>query len=93
MKSERAAAFKQRPVGLVLLFASFLTITFARQRFLGPALLARLQVEAVTLHFLDDVFLLHLAIETAQRVLKGLTFLHSDFCQLKNTPLPALMDS
>ena len=42
--------------------------TLPRKRFLGPALLAGFHVEAVLLDFLDDVFLLHLALETAQGI-------------------------
>jgi hypothetical protein len=39
----------------------------------------------VTLDLLDNVFGLHLALETAQRILKGFAFLHSNFCHWKNT--------
>jgi hypothetical protein len=47
-----------------LLFAQ----TLPRKRFLGPAFLAGFHVEAMLLDFLDDVFLLHLALETAQGI-------------------------
>ena len=40
----------------------------------------------MTLDLLDDVFLLHLALEAPQRILEGLTLLKSDFCQTDNTP-------
>jgi hypothetical protein len=33
------------------------------------------------LYFLNDVFLLHFALKTAQRILKRLTLLNDDFCQ------------
>jgi hypothetical protein len=42
----------------------------------------------MTLDFLNDVFLLHLAFESAQCVLKGLALLNSDFCQTLYTPKP-----
>ena len=73
-----------------MLFTSFLTATLACERFFHPLLLAGLQVKGVTFHFLDDVFLLHLALETAKRVLEGFTLLKSDFSQSNYTPLLAL---
>jgi hypothetical protein len=42
----------------------------------------------VLLDFLDDVFLLHLALEPAQRIFQRLTFLNADFGQLNFTVLP-----
>src|SRR6266436_4351678 len=50
-----------------------------RKRFLGPALLAGLHVEAMLLDFLDDVFLLHLALETPQGIFQGFILLDDDF--------------
>src|SRR6516164_1372301 len=50
---------------LVLLFTGFLAAALARQRFLDALLLARLEVEGVTLHFLNNVLLLNLAFEAA----------------------------
>jgi len=47
-----------------LLFAQ----TLPRKRFLGPALFAGFHVEAMLLDFLDDVFLLHLALKTPQGI-------------------------
>jgi hypothetical protein len=41
----------------------------------------------VTFHFLDDVFLLYLPLETAECVLQGLAFLKSDLGQTAHTPL------
>lgn len=73
-------------VKLILLFTSFLATAFARERFLDSFLFARFQVKGVTFHFLDDVFLLNLAFETAQRILEGLTLLKSDLCQLHTPP-------
>ena len=61
---------KRRPnVELVLLFASLLAATLARQSFLHALFFARLEVEGVTLHFLDDVLLLDLALKPPQSVL------------------------
>jgi len=42
--------------------------TLPRKRFLGPAFLAGFHVEAMLLDFLDDVFLLHLALKTPQGI-------------------------
>ncbi len=74
---------------LVLHFASLLSITLARQSCLHAALLTRLQVVGVTLNFLDDVLLLDLSLEATQRVLEGLAFLHTNFCQKLSTSKPA----
>jgi hypothetical protein len=71
---------------LVLLFPSFFPAAFARQCFFHALLLARLQIKGVALNLLDDVLLLHLALETAQCILKGLALLQSDFCQWNYTP-------
>jgi hypothetical protein len=49
--------------------AIFLPVSFAGQRLLGPELLARLQIEGMTFHLFDDVFLLNLAFEAAKGVL------------------------
>ena len=54
---------------LILFFASFFTAALARKGFLQTRLLARLQVVGMTLHFLDDVFLLDLPLKPAQCVL------------------------
>ena len=40
----------------------------------------------MTLDLLDNVFLLHLALETAQSVFEGFTLLQSYFCQMRYTP-------
>jgi hypothetical protein len=71
---------------LVLLFPRFFPAAFARQCFLHALLLARLQIKGVALNLLDYVLLLHLALETAQCILKGLALLQSDFCQWNYTP-------
>ena len=40
------------------------------QRLLNSALLARLQIEGVTLHFFNDAFGLNLALESAESILQ-----------------------
>src|SRR6267142_251174 len=57
-----------------------------RKRFLGPALLAGFHVEAVLLDFLDDVFLLHLALETPQGIFQGFILLDNDLSHFINSP-------
>lgn len=71
---------------LVLFFACLLATAFTRQRFLHALLLARLQVEGVTLDLLDDVFLLYLTLEAAQCIFEGFSLLESDFSQTDYTP-------
>jgi len=70
---------------LVLFLARLLACSLASQRGLHTLLLAGLQVERVTLHFLNNVFLLYLPLETAQSVLEGLSLLKPNLCQT-NTP-------
>jgi hypothetical protein len=50
---------------LVLFLACLLARALASQRGFDALLLARFEVEGVSLDLLDDVFLLHLALETA----------------------------
>src|SRR5205814_4723924 len=57
-----------------------------RKRFLGPALLAGFHVEAMLLDFLDDVFLLHLALKTPQGIFQRFTLLDDDFSHAINSP-------
>ena len=71
---------------LVLLFASFFPAALARQRFFHALLFAGLEVKGVPLNLLDDVFLLHFALETTQCILEGLSLLQSNFGQRTNTP-------
>ena len=71
---------------LVLLFTSFLAAALTSERFLHALLLAWLQVEGVPLNLLNNVFLLYLALEPAQGILKGLALLDSDLCQTDYTP-------
>jgi hypothetical protein len=73
-------------VALVLFFARFLTSSLARKSSFHALFLAGLQVEGVALDLLDNVFLLHLALETAQSVLEGFSLLKSYFCQTDTPP-------
>jgi hypothetical protein len=66
---------------LVLLFTSFFAISLACQRLFYTALFTGLQVEGMTFHFLNDVFLLNLAFEPAQCIFKRLAFLNANLCQ------------
>ena len=70
-----------------VLFAPLLfTQTLPRKRFLRPALLAGFHVETMLLNFLDDVFLLHLALKTTQGIFQRLTLLDNDFSHFINSP-------
>ena len=73
-------------LALILLFARFLTGSLASESRLDAFFFAGLQVEGVALDLLDNVFLLHLALETAQSVLEGLALLKSNFCQTYTPP-------
>ncbi len=77
-----------QPMTLVLFFTRFLPAALTGQRFFHALLLARFQVKGVTLDLLNDVFLLHLALETTQCIFEGLALLKSYFCQLNYTPKP-----
>ena len=74
---------------LVLLLTDLLAVALAGECFFDPLLLTWLQVKRVTLHFLDNVFGLHLALKTSQRIFKGLAFLDTNFCQGEYTSKPA----
>jgi len=80
-KKKGAALASGGPPALLLFLSSFLPAALACQRFLDTLLFAGLQIKRVALHFLDDVFLLHLPLEAAQCVFEGLSLLQSDFCQ------------
>src|SRR6266702_2969087 len=77
---------------LIWLSANFLASTLSRQGFLHPALRARLQVERVTLHFLDDVFRLNLALKATKRVFHRFAFLQSNFCQIHHPQISTTSD-
>ena len=66
---------------LVLLFACLFPVALPRQCFLDALPLTGLQVEGVTLHFFDDVLLLHLPLKTTQCIFERLAFLHTNLSQ------------
>jgi hypothetical protein len=77
---------------LVLLLANLLTSALASERRLYPFLFAGFQVKGVALDLLDNVFLLYLALEAAQRVLEGFTLLQPNFRQTDTPPNPSGKD-
>ena len=74
----------------VLLLPRLFSASLASQRFFHTFLFTRFQIKRVPFDFLDDVFLLHLAFEPAQRVFEGFSLLQSYFRQRNNTPKLAL---
>jgi len=78
-----------QPMTSVLFFTRFLAAALTGQCFFYALLLARLQVKGVTLDLLDNVFLLHLALKSAQSILEGLTLLKPYFCQTDTPPNPS----
>ena len=84
--SRKCGAEPRRGGRLVRFAPLLLAQSLPRKRFFGPAFLARLHVEAVLLDFLDDVFLLHLALKTAQGIFQRFTLLDDDFCHCINSP-------
>ena len=87
---EQGRPGKERPsIELVLFFARLLASTLASESSLDTLFLTGLQVKGVALDLLDNVFLLHLALETAQRVLEGFSLLKPYFCQTDTPPNPS----
>ena len=76
-------------VALILFFTCFLASSLASERGLDALFFAGLQVKGVALDLLDNVFLLHLALETAQSVLEGFALLKPYFCQTYTPPNPS----
>ena len=74
------------PLKLVRFPPLLLAQSLPRKRFFRPALLAGFHVEAVLLDFLDDVFLLHFALETAQGIFQRFALLDDDFSHGLNSP-------
>jgi hypothetical protein len=65
----KAAARNGGPTILVLLLASLFTAALTSESFFYALLLAWLQIEGMTFHFLDDVFCLNLALKAAEGIL------------------------
>src|SRR5712671_5499320 len=74
------------PLNLIRFPPLLLAQSLPRKRFFCPALLAGFHIEAMLLDFLDDVFLLHLALKTPQGVFQGFTLLDDDFSHFFNSP-------
>ncbi len=66
---------------LVLLFTNLLPVPFACECFLHAFLFAWFQVKGVALDLFNNVFRLHLPLETTKSILQGLAFLNTNFCQ------------
>lgn len=75
--------------GLILSLPCLLPAPLASQSFLHSSLFTRFQVERVSPNFLDDIFLLNLALEAAKRVFQRFPFLKSNFGQPTSTPVSA----
>jgi hypothetical protein len=84
--SRKCGAEPRRGGRLVRFAPLLLAQSLPRKRFFCPALLAGFHVEAVLLYFLDDVFLLHLALKAAQGIFQRFTLLDDDFCHCINSP-------
>jgi hypothetical protein len=69
----------------ILFLARLLARAFASKCGLHAFLLSGLQVKGVSFDLLDNIFLLHLALETAQRIFEGFSLLQANFSQT-NTP-------
>src|SRR5712692_1903704 len=70
--------------GFLVLFrlpSDLLAVPLPGQRLLGPTLVARLQIEAVLLDVLDNVFLLDLPLEAPKGVLDRFALLQFDLGQ------------
>jgi hypothetical protein len=83
---KRRAALSGPPMHLIRFSPLLLAQSLPRKRFFRPALLAGFHVEAMLLDFLDDVFLLYLALETPQGIFQGFTLLDDDFSHFLNSP-------
>ena len=86
LSEKRGAAFFRLPRHLIRFPPLLLAQSLPRKRFFRPALLAGFHVEAMLLDFLDDVFLLHLALKTPQGIFQGFTLLNDDFSHFINSP-------
>ena len=68
--------------------AALLPVSLTGKRLLDPQLFARLQVKGMPLDLFNDVFLLHLALESPESVFQGFTVLESYFRQTYDTSKP-----
>ena len=86
-KDFKMAAISGGLVNLLDITSAFLAVALAREGFFCALLLARLQVEGMSLDFLNNVFLLDFALEAAQRAFQGFSILDVNFRQTKLTCL------
>ena len=87
VENGRAIPVEPGPPKILIRFPPLLLAqSLPRKRFLGPALLAGFHVETMLLDFLDDVFLLHLALKTPQGIFQRFTLLDDDFSHAINSP-------
>jgi len=63
------------------LSSHFLTFEFLRQFTFEPLLFSGFQKKRVSLHLLNNAFLLDLSLETAKCALNGFSVENPDFCQ------------
>ncbi len=70
-----------RVTALLGIPATLFPVPLAGESGFDPLLFTWLQVKGMPLDFLDNVFGLHFALETAQSVLERFPFLQSDFSQ------------
>jgi len=82
-RSLRCSCFKTTSI---LLFANLLASALTSERGFHAFLLTRLKVKGVALDLFNNIFLLHLALETAQGVFEGFTLLQSNFRQTDTPP-------
>jgi hypothetical protein len=68
-------------IGLFDFPATFLPVSFARERLLDSQFFTRFQIERVAFDLFNDVFLLHLPFETPEGVFQCFTVLESYFSQ------------
>src|SRR5215467_9895831 len=86
MDNGRAALPEGPPRKLLRFPPLLLAQSLPRKRFFGPALFTGLHVETMLLDLLDDVFLLHFAFETPQRIFQRFILLDDDFRHCMNSP-------
>ena len=90
---EQSRSGTERPfTASILFFTCLFSGALTSERRLHTFFFAGLQVEGVTLDLLNDVFLLHLALEAAESILEGFSLLKSYFCQNLYTPRLVLLD-
>jgi len=83
----RHLALADHAVALFQFTPELFTAPLPSKRLLGPELVTGLQIEGMLLDVLDNVFLLHLTLEAAERTLDGLTVLDLDFSHALKHPL------